>query len=102
MVRFYNEAFLFLAKFLSAPAAFEEVAGMMAFRITETFLTVLTACPALANTCSVASPASSPNLLPNHPFYLRLHLYIHNIGVNHRVCLFFYLNCSKLKGSRCS
>jgi len=70
MVRFYNEAFLlFLTEFFSAPAAFaEEAAGLMTFQILETFLAVLTACPALANTCSVASPASSPNLLPNHPF----------------------------------
>jgi len=57
-----------LAEFLSAPAAFAEEAGLMAFRILETFQAVLTECPAVANTCSVASPASSPNLLPKDPF----------------------------------
>lgn len=68
VVRFYNKGFHFLAEFVSALAAFAEDAGLMAFRILDTFQAVLTACPALANTCSVASPASSPNLLQKHHF----------------------------------
>lgn len=51
--------YLFLAEFLRVAA---EEAGLMAFLILETFHAVLAACPALANTCSVASPASSPYL----------------------------------------
>ena len=57
---------------MSALAAFAEDAGLMDFRILETFQAVLTACPALANTCSVASPASSPNLLPKTSFLAKV------------------------------
>lgn len=61
----YYPTFLFLIEFLSAPpAVLAGVTGLMAFRILETFQAVFAACPAVANTCSVASPASSPYLLP--------------------------------------
>jgi len=63
-----------------------EEAGLMAFLILKTFQAVLAACPAVANTCSVASPALFPNL---HEFKrqelqfsgVQTYLYVVGIGV---------------------
>ena len=60
-----------LAAFLSTPLVAEE-AGVKAFRILKTFQAVFAACPAVANTCSVASPALSPNLSPNLIYQIQL------------------------------